>query len=62
MRIMVRISVRQFQEWIQDTTDFKGSTEFFFCPNTDHVTIPRRVEPLSCSLKRRAWEHENVQL
>ena len=24
-----------------------------FCfPNTDHVTIPRRFEPLSCSLKR----------
>ena len=24
----------------------------FVFPNTDHVTIPRRFEPLSCSLKR----------
>ena len=40
---------------------------FFACrfcfPNTDHVTIPSgRFEPLSCSLKRTACEHDNVQL
>ena len=32
-------------------------------PNTDHVTIPRRFEPLSCSLiNRAACEHDNVRL